>query len=60
MFTTNLVHQKEALLTRDYYFSVNMERYIAAIIDTINNGGALMELVKPATRIKETIATYRG
>ncbi len=60
IFTTNLVHQKEELLSKEYYFSVNMERYIAAIIDTINRGEALMRLVKPASRIKETIATYEA
>ena len=58
IFTTNLVHQKEELLSKEYYQTVNMERYIAAIIDTLNNGGSMQELTKPAQRIKEVIKVY--
>ena len=58
IFTTTLVHQKEELLSKEYYQTVNMERYIAAIIDTLNNGGSMQELTKPAQRIKEVIKVY--
>ena len=59
LFTTNLIHQKEELLEKEYYFSINMDRYIAAIIDTMNRGGTLQNLTKPELRIKKTIDTYR-
>lgn len=60
IFTTNLIYQKPQLLEKEYYFSVNMNRYIAAIIDTINKGNTMDNLTKPALRIKETIKTYKG
>lgn len=60
IFTTNLVVQKKELLEKEYYFSINMERYIAAIIDTINKGESLTKLTKPASRISETIRNYKG
>ncbi len=60
IFTTNLIHQKKELLEKEYYCSVNMNRYIAAIIDTVNKGGSLQDLIKPAGRIRETIKNYKG
>ena len=60
IFTTNLTYQKPGLLEREYYISVNMNRYVAAIIDTMNKGETLSELVKPAARIKNVIDIYRN
>ncbi len=60
IFTTNLVHQKQELLSKDYYFSVNMNRYIAAIIDTLNRHGSMTQLSRPQQRIKETIQKYKN
>ncbi len=60
IFTTNLIYQKPELLEKEYYFSVNMNRYVAAIIDTINKGEPMHQLTKPALRIKEMIKTYKA
>ena len=60
IFTTDLVYQRPELLEREYYFSVGMGRYIAALIDTLHQGGSLAELVKPAKRIRQTIGLYGG
>ena len=60
VFTTNLIYQKPELLEKEYYCSVNMNRYIAAIIDTLNKGESILNLTKPAERIKETIKKYQG
>ena len=59
IFTTNLVYQKPELRERKWYFSVNMERYIAALIDTANNSGTLYSLLKPAERIRQMLDLYR-
>ena len=59
IFTTNLIYQKEEMLSKEYYFSINMERYIAAIIDTMNNGDSMSKLTKPAHKIKETVEKYK-
>ena len=59
IFTTNLVYQRPELKERPWYFSVNMDRYIAALIDTLNRGETLQELIKPAQRIKQVIDLYK-
>lgn len=60
IFTTNLVYQKPELLEKKWYFSVGMNHYVAAIIDTLNRGGSLQDLIYPAKRIKETITVYKN
>ena len=59
IFTTNLVWQKPELRERKWYCSVNMERYIAALIDTMNRGDTLYHLTKPAERIRQVLEIYR-
>jgi ribose-phosphate pyrophosphokinase len=59
IFTTNLIYQKPELLEKPYYLSVNMNRYIAAIIDTLHNNGSMQALLKPADRIRKTIRNYQ-
>ena len=44
---------------KDYYYSVSMNRYIAAIIDTMNKGETMSFLTKPALKIKYMIENYR-
>ena len=60
IFTTNLVWQKPELKERKWYFSVTMDRYIAALIDTANRGETLNELLKPAGRIRQMLEMYKG
>ncbi len=59
IFTTNLVYQKPELRERDWYVSVNMDRYIAALIDTANRGETLHDLLKPGAKIRQTLELYR-
>ncbi len=59
IFTTNLVHQKPELLNKPYYLTVYMDRYIAAIIDTLNKGQSIGNLIKPAGRIREAVEDYK-
>ncbi len=60
IFTTNLIHQKPELLEKEYYCSINMDRYIAAIIDTINKGESIAKLMRPAERIRTALEKYKG
>lgn len=60
IFTTNLVWQKPELKERKWYFSVTMDRYIAALIDTANRGETLNDLLKPAGRIRQMLEMYKG
>jgi len=60
IFTTNLVWQKPELKERKWYFSVTMDRYIAALIDTANRGETLNDLLKPAGRIRQMLDIYKA
>lgn len=59
LFTTNLVYQMPELLQREYYYSVKIDRYVAALIDTLNQGNSLFDLTKPAGRIRQMVDLYR-
>ena len=58
VFTTNLVYQSATLKERPWYCTVNMERYIAALIDTLNKGETLQDILKPAGRIRQMLDLY--
>ena len=60
IFTTNLVWQKPELKERKWYFSVTMDRYIAALIDTANRGETLNDLLKPEGRIRQMLDIYKA
>lgn len=60
IFTTDLIYQTPELREKKWYFSVGMERYIAAIIDAANKGETLQELTKPAGRITQMISLYKN
>jgi len=57
--TTNLVYQQPELLSRDYYISCGMSKYIAYIIDTLNHDASMSELLDPYKRIEKVINKYR-
>ena len=60
ILTTNLVYQTSELLSRPYYISVDMSKYIALIIDNLNHDASLSELLNPTGRINKLLAKYRA
>ena len=58
IFTTNLIYQSDELLSRDWYCSVNMSKYIALLIDTLNYDNSISKLLDPADKIKSVVAKY--
>ena len=58
MLTTNLVYQTEELLSKEYYINVDMSKYIALIIDTLNHDESISELLNPAERIDRILRKY--
>lgn len=56
IFTTNLVYRTDELKQKPWYREVDMSKYIAYIIDTINYDKSLSELLNPADRIKKLLA----
>ena len=53
IFTTNLIYSNPELLKREWYCNVDMSKYIAYLIDTLNYDNSISELLNPAERIKK-------
>lgn len=58
LITTNMVYQTPELLSKSYYLTCDMSKYIALIIDTLNHDLSVSNLLDPADRIKKTVQTY--
>ena len=58
VLTTDLIYQSEEMLSRDYYISCGMSKYIAYIIDTLNHDTSLSELLNPYDKIKKIVSSY--
>ena len=56
--TTNLIYQTPELLSREYYISCDMSKYIAYIIDTLNHDSSISDLLNPYDRIKRYVKKY--
>ena len=56
--TTNLTYQTPELLSREYYISCEMSKYIAYIIDTLNHDASISDLLNPYDRIKNFVNKY--
>jgi ribose-phosphate pyrophosphokinase len=58
LMTTNLVYQSPELLTKPYYINVDMSKYIALIIDTLNHDNSISGLLNPVERINKVLEKY--
>ena len=59
VFTTNLVYRRPELFSRDWYVEVNMCKYVAYIIDTLNHDETLSELLNPVKRIHNLVDKHK-
>ncbi|MDD6203606.1 MAG: ribose-phosphate pyrophosphokinase [Firmicutes bacterium] len=55
LFTTNLTYRRPELLERPWYQEVDMSKYIAYIIDTLNHDCSVSELLNPAQKIHDLL-----
>ena len=60
LLTTNLIYQSPELLSKPWYVSCDMSKYIAYIIDTLNHDASLSDLLNPVERIQEIVEQYRN
>ena len=58
VMTTNLVYQPPEVLERDYYIDVDMSKYIALLIDTLNHDYSISEYLDPTERIERVLKKY--
>lgn len=58
LLTTNLVYQTPELLSKPYYVSVDMNKYIALIIEHLNHNVSLHSLLNPTDRINALLTRH--
>ena len=59
VITTNLTYQTPELLTREWYTSADMSKYIALLIDHLNHDASISDILDPSDRINDRISEYR-
>ena len=59
VFTTNLIYQQPELLTKPWYISVDMAKYIALIIDNLNHDMSISSILDSSQKINDKVVAYR-
>ena len=59
IFTTNLVYRTPELLAKPWYAEVNMCKYVAYIIDTLNHDDTISTLLNPVKRIQNLLERHK-
>ena len=60
IITTDLIYQTPELLSRPYYTTAKMSKYIALLIDTLNHDSSIEEYIKPVERIHKLVDAHKG
>ncbi len=58
IFTTNLIYSPPELLGKEWYRSVDMSKYIAYLVDTLNYDNSISSLLNPVDRINKIMVKY--
>ena len=58
ILTTNLVYQPAQLLSKPWYINVDMSKYMALLIDTLNHDSSISDLLNPVDRIQKRVKEY--
>jgi ribose-phosphate pyrophosphokinase len=59
ILTTNLVYQPDELLSKPWYINVDMSKYMALLIDTLNHDSSISDLLNPVERINKRVNAYK-
>ena len=59
ILTTNCIYQTPELLSKPWYINVDMSKYIALIIESLNHDHSLSELLDPVERIHKVVDAYK-
>ena len=60
IFTTNLTYHDPEIYTKPWHTEVDMCKYVAYLIDTLNHDTTISELLKPDKRIANLLAKHRA
>lgn len=55
IFTTNLVYAAPGLTSRQWYYQVDMSKYVSLLIDTLNHDETISRLLDPAVKIHKLV-----
>ena len=58
ILTTNLVYQPDELLSKPWYINVDMSKYMALLIDTLNHDSSISDLLNTVDRIQKRVKEY--
>ena len=58
ILTTNLVYRPDELLSKPWYINVDMSKYMALLIDTLNHDSSISDLLNPVDRIQKRVKEY--
>ena len=60
ILTTNCIYQSPELLSRPYYVNVDLSKYIALLIDSLNHDHSISELLDPNEKIHKLLLKYNN
>ena len=60
VFTTNLIYQVPELFEKEWYVSVDMSKYLALLIDSLNHDYSISSLLNPTDRINKRVSEYKA
>ena len=60
IFTTNLIYSHPDLLKREWYCNVDMSKYIAYLVDTLNYDNSISQLLNPVDRINAIMEKHNA
>lgn len=58
ILTTNCIYQPPELLARPYYVNVDMSKYVALLIDSLNHDHSISDLLDPYEKIHKLLKQY--
>ena len=58
VFTTNLIYRRPELAEREWYIEVDLTKYIALLIDTLNRDETISKLLDPQDRIHNFLSKW--
>lgn len=60
VFTTNLIYRAPGLKDREWYYEVDMSKYMSLLIDTLNHDETISKLLNPISKIQALVEKLEG
>ena len=60
VLTTNCIYQPPELLEKPYYVNVDLSKYIALLIDSLNHDHSISDLLDPGEKIHKLLKNYNN